>query len=166
MKYNSNPSLPPPLRQGYDSPENPDDASAGCLLTAAETCSVCAEGEGERAQGKKPTIVKNYRQGGLLRLVVEFSRPDYSALSQVRLCPRNGKITCCLHCPALPCTALSIFPDQEEAVTEECLEKQIMVTSRGEDLVNITHLTGDRQLKLLYQLPPDLTCRRLRGQKI
>ena len=42
----------------------------------------------------------------------------------------------------------------------------LMVTSRGEDLVNITHLTGDRQLKLLYQLPPDLTCRRLRGQKI
>ena len=35
---------------------------------------------------------KNYRQGGLLRIVVEFSRPDYTALSQVRLCPRNGEI--------------------------------------------------------------------------
>ena len=63
------------------------------MLTEAETCSVCAEGEGGGGQEEEPAIVKNYRQGGLLRVVVEFSRPGYTALSQVRLCPRNGKIS-------------------------------------------------------------------------
>ena len=62
-------------------------------MTEAETCSVCAEGEGDGGQEETPAIVKNYRQGGLLRLVVEFSRPDYTALSTVRLCPRTGKIS-------------------------------------------------------------------------
>lgn len=62
------------------------------MLTEAETCSVCAEGEEGHGLEEEPAIVKNYRQGGLLRIVVEFSRPDYTALSQVRLCPRNGEI--------------------------------------------------------------------------
>ena len=47
-------------------------------------------------------------------------------------------------------------------MTEDCLEKGSLVTSRGQDVVNITSsLAADKQIKLLYELPPDLHCQRL-----
>ena len=50
-------------------------------------------------------------------------------------------------------------------MTEDCLENRTLVTNRGEDVVNITSLPGDKKIKLLYELPPDLHCRRLRLER-
>ena len=61
-----------------------------------------------------------------------------------------------------PLDDIWIFPDKKEFVTEDCLEKGSLVTSRGQDVVNITSsLAADKQIKLLYELPPDLHCQRL-----
>ena len=51
-------------------------------------------------------------------------------------------------------------------MTEECLDNLTLVTNRGEDAVNISSLAGEKQIKLLYELPPDLHCQRLRSLKI
>ena len=52
-----------------------------------------------------------------------------------------------------------------ELVTEDCLENRTLVTNRGEEVVNITSLAADKKIKLLYELPPDLHCKRLRLER-
>ena len=66
----------------------PDHTTAGCLVTDTETCAVCGE---EEEQGEEHKIVKNYKQGGHVRIVIEFSKSGYTSTNQVRLCQRNGQ---------------------------------------------------------------------------
>ena len=77
-------------REGDNSGEVPDDTTAGCLVTDNETCAVCG---GEEGEGQEHKIVKNYKQGGHVRIVIEFSKSGYTSTNQVRLCQRNGQQT-------------------------------------------------------------------------
>ena len=88
----------PLYRQGYISQVFQDDASNGCLLTETEECAVCGEGEQEELQDH-PTV-KNYRQGGLVRIVVQFNRTGFTSTNQFRICQRDGNLT--LHSKLTP----------------------------------------------------------------
>ena len=70
--------------------------SAGCLVTGTAGCAVCGGGEGQEDTGHN--VVKNYKQGGRVRVTLRFDQPGYMSSNQFRLCRRDGKFMLDLHC--------------------------------------------------------------------
>ena len=71
--------------------------SAGCLVTGTAGCAVCGEEEGQADTGHRD-VVKNYKQGGRVRVTLRFDQPGYMSSNQFRLCRRDGKFMPELHC--------------------------------------------------------------------
>ena len=73
------------IRKGYIAPTYEDDAESGCVTAKDEMCSVC--GESINFAGD---TVKNFGDGDLVKVVLQFSRADYFATNYLRVCPFDG----------------------------------------------------------------------------
>ena len=134
------------------------DDQTGCGAVAA--CAVCGdpvdlprprphEMGGEFGGG---TVVRTYRQGDLAPLVIQLTRQRTFTIT-VRICPLIG-------------TYVFVFIDVRDVIadmtdaTEECLDDHIVTTAEGSKEVVVRSNSTQQTLRLLLQLPSELSCDR------
>ena len=74
------------IRKGYIAPTHEDDALSGCVTSEDDLCTVC----GESIDFPGDTV-KNYNEGDLVEIILQFIPASYNATNYLRVCPLNGK---------------------------------------------------------------------------
>ena len=114
-------------------------------------CGSLAETSSPTGQSQVHSIVRTYRQGDLVPVVLQFTQDD-TYENMLRICPdmSKGWMIC----------EIGVMVNEFSDVTEQCLDKHPVATHDGQPTITITSSPSRSTFNLLFRLPPGLQCSR------